>query len=146
MNFLNSQVTKSTNGKRVLSPAPTRTQLTHLPGIRVKSFGTAPSGSINKVTYNGITLSSISKYGILLEQNYDGGDLHGTAGTNVPITGLTIENITGTGAVASSGFNVVVTCGSTTSCTGWTWSKVSVTGGSKVYGSCSNVPSVTKCS
>lgn len=113
-------------------------------GIRVKaSVGT--TGKINKVTYNKITLSSISKYGVLIEQNYDGGDLHGTADTGVPITGLTIGNITGTGAVASSGYDVVVTCGSSTSCTGWTWSNVAVTGG-KTYSSCSNVPSVTKCS
>ncbi|KAI1567340.1 endo-polygalacturonase precursor [Pyrenophora tritici-repentis] len=116
--FSNSQVTKSTNG------------------IRVKARS-GQTGKINKVTYSGITLSQISKYGILIEQNYDGGDLHGTAGTGIPITGLTLQNISGTGAVASSGFDVVVTCGSSTSCTGWTWSGVSVTGG-KTYGSCTN--------
>ncbi|CAO2649980.1 Nn.00g012720.m01.CDS01 [Neocucurbitaria sp. VM-36] len=124
--FYNNQVTKSVNG------------------IRVKA-SVGDTGTINKVTYNKITLSSISKYGILIEQNYDGGDLHGTAGTGIPITALTIENVTGTGAVSSSGYDVVVTCGSSTSCTGWTWSNVSVTGG-KTYGSCTNVPSVTKCS
>ncbi|KAH7082799.1 endopolygalacturonase PG1 [Paraphoma chrysanthemicola] len=124
--FYNSQVTKSTNG------------------IRVKA-SVGDTGKINKVTYNKITLSSISKYGILIEQNYDGGDLKGTAGTGIPITGLVIENVSGTGAVASSGYDVVVTCGSSSSCTGWTWSNVSVTGG-KTYGSCTNVPSVTKCS
>ncbi|KAI8936946.1 hypothetical protein NX059_006174 [Plenodomus lindquistii] len=124
--FSASTVTKSTNG------------------IRVKaSVGT--TGKINKVTYTGITLSLISKYGILLEQNYDGGDLHGTADTGVPITGLVLSNIKGSGAVASSGYDVVVTCGSSTSCTGWTWSNVVVTGG-KTYASCSNVPSVTECS
>ncbi|KAH7361353.1 polygalacturonase [Pyrenochaeta sp. MPI-SDFR-AT-0127] len=124
--FYNSQVTKSTNG------------------IRIKA-SVGDTGKINKVTYNKITLSSISKYGILIEQNYDGGDLKGTAGTGIPITGLTIENITGTGAVSSSGYDVVITCGSSSSCTGWTWSNVAVTGG-KTYGSCTNVPSVTKCS
>ncbi|KAH7401322.1 endopolygalacturonase [Pyrenochaeta sp. MPI-SDFR-AT-0127] len=124
--FLNNQVTKSTNGIRVKATINT-------------------TGKIDKVTYNQITLSSISKYGIIIEQNYNGGDLKGTATSGVPITGLTIENITGTGAVSSSGNNVVVTCGSSTSCTGWTWSNVSVTGG-KPYGNCTNVPSVTTCS
>ncbi|KAF2125906.1 glycoside hydrolase family 28 protein [Dothidotthia symphoricarpi CBS 119687] len=124
--FYNNQVTKSVNG------------------IRVKA-SVGDTGTINKVTYNKITLSSISKYGILIEQNYDGGDLKGTAGTGIPITALTIENISGSGAVASTGYDVVVTCGSSTSCTGWTWSSVVVTGG-KTYGSCTNVPSVTKCS
>ncbi|OSS47186.1 hypothetical protein B5807_09884 [Epicoccum nigrum] len=113
-------------------------------GIRVKA-SVGDTGTINKVTYNKITLKNISKYGALIEQNYDGGDLKGTAGTGIPITGLVVENITGTGAVSNSGYDVVVTCGSTTSCTGWTWSNVSITGG-KTYGSCTNVPSVTKCS
>ncbi|KAF2852306.1 glycoside hydrolase family 28 protein [Plenodomus tracheiphilus IPT5] len=124
--FYNNQVTKSTNGIRVKASVKT-------------------TGKINKVTYSKIALSSISKYGVLIEQNYDGGDLHGTADTGVPITGLVLKDISGANAVASSGFNVVVTCGSSTSCTGWTWSNVVVTGGSKPYGSCSNVPSITKC-
>ncbi|KAF2029564.1 glycoside hydrolase [Setomelanomma holmii] len=124
--FYNNQITKSVNG------------------IRVKA-SVGDTGTINKVTYNKITLSSISQYGILIEQNYDGGDLKGTAGTGIPITGLVIENVSGTGAVASSGYDVVITCGSSSSCTSWTWSNVSVTGG-KTYGSCTNVPSVTKCS
>ncbi|KAF3037066.1 hypothetical protein E8E12_002697 [Didymella heteroderae] len=113
-------------------------------GIRVKA-SVGDTGKINKVTYNKITLKNISKYGALIEQNYDGGDLKGTAGTGIPITGLVVENITGTGAVSSSGYDVVITCGSSSSCTGWTWSNVAITGG-KTYGSCTNVPSVTKCS
>ncbi|KAL1646490.1 hypothetical protein SLS61_007852 [Didymella pomorum] len=113
-------------------------------GLRVKA-SVGDTGKINKVTYNKITLKNISKYGALIEQNYDGGDLKGTAGTGIPITGLVVENITGTGAVSSSGYDVVITCGSSSSCTGWTWSNVAITGG-KTYGSCTNVPSVTKCS
>ncbi|KAF2623511.1 glycoside hydrolase family 28 protein [Macroventuria anomochaeta] len=113
-------------------------------GIRVKA-SVGDTGTINKVTYNKITLKNISKYGALIEQNYDGGDLKGTAGTGIPITNLVVENITGTSAVSSSGYDVVVTCGSSSSCTGWTWSNVAITGG-KTYSSCTNVPSVTKCS
>ncbi|KAH9208964.1 BcPG4, endopolygalacturonase 4 [Leptodontidium sp. 2 PMI_412] len=124
--FLSSTVTKSVQAIRVKAKAGT-------------------TGTINGVTYDGITMSSISKYGILIEQNYNGGDLHGTATTGVPITALTIKNISGSGAVASSGYDVVVTCGSSSSCTGWTWSNVAVTGGKK-YSSCTNVPSVTVCS
>ncbi|KAK6082317.1 endopolygalacturonase [Seiridium cupressi] len=103
------------------------------------------TGIVTDVTYDDITLSSISKYGILIEQNYDGGDLDGTATTGVPITDLTIKNLGGTGAVSSSGYDVVVVCGSSSSCSSWTWSNVTVTGG-KTYGSCQNAPSVTKCS
>jgi polygalacturonase len=72
---------------------------------------------VKNITYTNITLHSISKYGILIEQNYNGGDLHGIAGTGIPITGLTLSNINGVGAVASNGYDVVVTCGSSASCT-----------------------------
>lgn len=121
VSFLDSTVTKSVQA------------------IRVKTIA-GDTGTVNNVEYDGITMSSISKYGILIEQNYDGGDLHGDPTTGVPITGLTIKNIVGTGAVASSGYDVVVVCGST-SCKSWTWSSVAVTGGKK-YASCQNVPTV----
>lgn len=84
------------------------------------------------------------RYGIIIEQNYDGGDLDGgTASSGIPITDLTIENISGSGAVSSSGYNIVITCGSG-ACSSWTWEDVVVTGG-KDYGSCTNVPSVASC-
>ncbi|KAF7954898.1 uncharacterized protein EAE97_000157 [Botrytis byssoidea] len=121
VSFLDSTVTKSVQA------------------IRIKTIA-GDTGLVNNVEYDGITMSSISKYGILIEQNYNGGDLHGDPGTGVPITDLTIKNIVGTGAVASSGNDVVVVCGST-SCKSWTWSSVAVTGGKK-YASCQNVPTV----
>ncbi|KAM3071423.1 hypothetical protein ACMFMG_009021 [Clarireedia jacksonii] len=118
------------NGVQFLSSTVTKS----VQAIRVKATA-GDTGTINGVTYSGITMSSISKYGILIEQNYDGGDLHGTPTSGIPITGLTIKSITGSGAVSSSGYDVVITCGSSTSCTGWTWSGVTVTGGKK-YASC----------
>ncbi|KAK6204058.1 hypothetical protein LQW54_008519 [Pestalotiopsis sp. IQ-011] len=112
-------------------------------GIRIKA-SSGDTGTITGVTYSGITLSAISKYGIIIEQNYDGGDLDGTTTTGIPITNLKVEDIAGSGAVASSGYDVVITCGSG-SCSSWTWSDVVVTGG-ETYGSCTNVPSVASCS
>jgi polygalacturonase len=123
--FSNNQVTKSTNAIRVKATMNT-------------------TGKINKVTYSDLTMSNISKYGILIEQNYKGGDLKGKATSGLPITGLTLSNIKGKGAVSSSGHNSVITCGSSSSCSGWKWSGVNVTGGKK-YGSCTNVPSVAFC-
>ncbi|KAI1423456.1 glycoside hydrolase family 28 protein [Xylaria sp. FL1777] len=122
--FKDSTVTKSVNGLRIKAVA-------------------GETGTIKGVTYSGITLSDITKYGILIEQNYDGGDLHGDPTTGVPITDLTISNISGSGGVESSAYNVVIVCGSG-SCSDWTWSGVSVSGG-KSYGSCENVPSVASC-
>ncbi|KAH6622357.1 putative endopolygalacturonase [Boeremia exigua] len=118
--FLSSSVTNSVNG------------------IRVKSFYDG-TGKIDGVTYNGITLSGITGHGILIEQNYDGGDLSKThgPGSGVPITGLTLESITGTNSVATSGTNVAIECAN---CSGWTWNTVSVTGGKKF--SCVGAPSV----
>ncbi|KAJ5370408.1 endopolygalacturonase [Penicillium cataractarum] len=122
--FKDSTVTKSDNG------------------IRIKATeGT--TGTIKGVTYSGITLSSIAKYGILIEQNYKGGDLKGDPTSGVPITDLTISSISGSGAVASSGYDIAIVCGSS-GCSDWIWSNVKVTGG-KTYGSCQNVPSVASC-
>ncbi|KAJ6172127.1 Endopolygalacturonase [Penicillium chermesinum] len=112
-------------------------------GIRIKATS-GETGSIKGVTYSGITLESISKYGILIEQNYDGGDLHGNPTSGIPITDLTIKNISGSGAVSSGGYDVVIVCGSG-ACPGWTWSDVTVTGG-KTYSSCQNVPKGISCS
>ncbi|KAK7744505.1 hypothetical protein SLS53_003389 [Cytospora paraplurivora] len=112
-------------------------------GIRIKGKS-GETGTIKGVTYKDITLKEISKYGILIEQNYDGGDLDGTTTTGVPITDLTISGISGTDAVDSDGYNIAIACGDG-SCSDWTWTDVDVTGG-KDYGSCTNVPSVASCS
>ncbi|KAF7125670.1 hypothetical protein CNMCM5793_001909 [Aspergillus hiratsukae] len=122
--FTNSQVTKSDNG------------------IRIKATE-GKTGTIKGVTYSGITLSSIRKYGVLIEQNYNGGDLKGSPTSGIPITDLTVENIGGSGAVSSSGYNIAIVCGSG-ACSSWTWKNVNVSGG-KTYGSCENVPSVAHC-
>ncbi|KAJ5118208.1 hypothetical protein N7448_009922 [Penicillium atrosanguineum] len=124
--FYNNEVKSSTNG------------------IRIKATE-GDTGEIKGVTYSEITLSDISDYGILIEQNYDGGDLDGgTPTSGIPITDLIIENISGADAVSSDGYNVVIVCGSS-GCSDWTWSDVDVTGG-KTYSDCENVPSVASCS
>ncbi|EPS32193.1 putative endopolygalacturonase [Penicillium oxalicum 114-2] len=122
--FKDSTVTKSDNGIRVKAKSGT-------------------TGIIKGVTYSGITLSSIKKYGILIEQNYDGGDLHGSPTGGLPINNLVLSNISGSNAVSSSGHDVAIVCASG-ACNNWTWNKVSVSGG-KTYGSCKNVPSVASC-
>ena len=93
------------------------------------------------MTYKDITLSSISDYGIVIEQDYENGSPTGTPTTGVPITGLTLDGITGT--VDSSATNIYILCGSG-SCSDWTWTGVSVTGG-KTSTKCSNIPSGASC-
>lgn len=80
-------------------------------------------------------------YGVLIEQNYDGGDLKGDATTGIPITDLTLDGVTGT--VDSDGINIAIVCGDG-SCSDWTWESVSVSGGDD-YDSCENVPSGASC-
>lgn len=125
MTFSGSTVAKSVNGLR----------------IKAKSGTT---GTISGITYKDITLDTISKYGILIEQNYDGGDLDGKTTTGVPITDLTMDSISGSSAVDSDGTNIAIACGKG-SCSGWSWSGVEVTGGSD-YKKCTNLPKGATCS
>ncbi|KAI3394228.1 hypothetical protein diail_3003 [Diaporthe ilicicola] len=105
-------------------------------GVRIKTVSGA-TGKVTGVTYSGITLSNIAKYGIVIEQDYENGSPTGTPTTGVPITDLTVTNVKGT--VASSGTNIYLLCGKG-SCSDWTWSGNSVTGG-KASTKCENIPS-----
>ncbi|KAK4915206.1 Polygalacturonase 2 [Elasticomyces elasticus] len=67
----------------------------------------------------GITLSGITKYGIVIEQDYLNGGPTGSPTSGVPITGLTVSGVTG--SVASSATDVYMLCASG-ACSGWTWS------------------------
>ncbi|KAJ6108285.1 hypothetical protein N7523_009608 [Penicillium sp. IBT 18751x] len=109
-------------------------------GVRVKTVYGA-KGSVKNVTYKDITLSNISDYGIVVEQDYKNGSPTGTPTNGVPITGLTVSNVKGT--VASSATDIYVLCASG-ACSDWTWSGVSVKGG-KTSSKCKNVPSSASC-
>ncbi|TVY83815.1 Polygalacturonase [Lachnellula suecica] len=109
-------------------------------GVRIKTVSGA-TGSVEDVTYKDITLSGITSYGIVIEQDYENGSPTGTPTTGVPITGLTVSNVKG--SVASTATNIYILCGSG-SCSDWTWSGNSVTGG-KTSTKCTNIPSGASC-
>jgi galacturan 1,4-alpha-galacturonidase len=109
-------------------------------GVRVKTVSGA-TGSVSGVTYQDITLSNISNYGIVIEQDYENGSPTGTPTTGVPITNLIVSNVSGT--VSSKATDVYILCGKG-SCSDWTWEGVSVTGG-KASTQCSNIPSGASC-
>ncbi|KAH8811882.1 putative extracellular polygalacturonase [Xylogone sp. PMI_703] len=109
-------------------------------GVRIKTVYGA-TGSVSGVTYESITLSGITSYGIVIEQDYENGSPTGTPTTGVPITGLTLNGITGT--VSSSATDIYILCGKG-SCSNWTWSGVNVTGGKKST-KCQNIPSGASC-
>ncbi|KAI1381483.1 glycoside hydrolase family 28 protein [Hypoxylon crocopeplum] len=109
-------------------------------GVRIKTVYGA-SGSVSNITYSDIKLSNITKYGIVIEQDYENGSPTGTPTTGVPITDLTLKKVTG--SVSKSATDVYILCGKG-SCTNWTWSGVSVTGGIK-SSKCSNIPTGASC-
>lgn len=109
-------------------------------GCRIKTVYDA-TGSVTGVTYKDITLSGITNYGIVIEQDYENGSPTGTPTNGVTISGLTMDGITGT--VESSAYDIYILCGDG-SCTDWTWEDIDVTGG-KTDSSCENVPSGASC-
>lgn len=106
--------------------------------IRIKTVQDATEGSVSNVTYQNIALSNITNFGLMIEQDYSkktgGPSGHPTAG--IPITDVTISNVTGTVAKKASPINVVCAKGG---CDGWNVSGFNVTGG-KPSEKCQNVP------
>ncbi|KAJ5105581.1 hypothetical protein NUU61_002928, partial [Penicillium alfredii] len=108
--------------------------------VRIKTVYEA-TGSVSGVTYSNIELSNISKYGVVIEQDYENGSPTRTPTTGVPVTDLTVEKVTD--MVKSNATNILILCGDG-SCSDWTWSGVSVSGG-KSSEKCQNVPSGALC-
>ncbi|KAJ5337566.1 hypothetical protein N7541_009555 [Penicillium brevicompactum] len=109
-------------------------------GVRIKTVYDA-TGSVKNITYKDITLSGITKYGVVIEQDYENGSPTGTPTDGVPITDLTLDGVEG--SVESGATNVYILC-ATGACYDWTWKSVSVTGG-KTSSACKNLPSGASC-
>lgn len=95
-------------------------------GVRIKTVSGA-TGSVTDVVYDSITLTKITGYGIIIEQDYENGSPTGIPTAGVPITDLTVRKVTGT--VLSGGANYYILCAA---CSDWTWSGNNVQGGQKV--------------
>ncbi|TQB67715.1 Polygalacturonase 1 [Monascus purpureus] len=63
-------------------------------GLRIKTVAGA-TGSVDQVNYSNITLSNISDYGIVIEQDYENGGPTGKPTTGVPITGVSVDGVHG---------------------------------------------------
>ncbi|KAH8671558.1 glycosyl hydrolases family 28-domain-containing protein [Xylariales sp. PMI_506] len=116
--FSNSQIVNSQNGCRIKTNSDT-------------------TGLVENITYQNITLSGITTYGIDVQQDYLNGGPTGDPTNGVIISGVSFIDVTGT-ATGSSAYDYYILCGSG-SCSGFTFSGVSITGGGK-GGSC-NYPS-----
>lgn len=113
--FKSSTVTKSQNGIRIKTKA-------------------GDTGSVSGVSYSDITLSSITDYGIVVTQAYDGDE----ATDGIPITDFTLSGISGT-VDSDADAAIYIDCAS---CSGWTWSSVDVTGADN---DCTGEPSGVSC-
>ena len=109
-------------------------------GVRIKTVYDA-TGSVKNVTYRNITLDGITKYGIVVQQDYQNGSPTGTPTSGVPITQLTIDGVKGT--VGDKAVPIYILCGDG-GCKDWTWKDVKVTGG-KASTKCSGVPAGASC-
>ncbi|OQR88207.1 extracellular polygalacturonase [Achlya hypogyna] len=111
-------------------------------GIRIKTVSNA-KGSVSSVTYANIHLENITKYGIVVEQDYLNGGPTGKPTNGVPITDVTLNNITG--SVAAKATNTYILCAQG-ACSNWHWTGVNVAGG-KHSDKCSYIPagSNAKC-
>ena len=138
--ILNSQIVDSDNGVRIKTVSGATGQVKNVTykGITLKNV------SIDLSLFNNrhqLTISQIAKNGIVIQQDYENGSPTGKPTTGVPITALTIDGVTGT--VGSKATPVYILCGKG-SCSGWSWSGVSISGGKK-SSSCANVPSPASC-
>jgi len=91
---------------------------------------------IKNIVYQNIKLSGITDYGIDVQQDYLNGGPTGDATNGVTIAGVSFIDVTGT--ATSSALDYYILCGSG-SCSDFTFSGVSITGGGKAS-SC-NYPS-----
>ncbi|KAF8451350.1 glycosyl hydrolases family 28-domain-containing protein [Kalaharituber pfeilii] len=66
-------------------------------GVRTKTVYSA-TGSISNFTYADITLKNITKYGIVIEQDYQNGSpmATGKSTSGVPISNVTLKDVKGT--------------------------------------------------
>jgi polygalacturonase len=96
-------------------------------GCHIKT-NSGTTGSITNVVYSNIKMSGISDYGIDVQQDYLNGGPTGVPTNGVTITGLTFSDVTGT--VTSGAYDYYILCGSG-SCSDFTFTGVSITGGSE---------------
>ncbi|CAG8423456.1 unnamed protein product [Penicillium salamii] len=115
--FKNSQIVDSENGCRIKSNSDT-------------------TGSVSNITYQNITMSGISDYGIDIQQDYLNGGPTGEPTNGVSISDVTFTDVTGT--CTDDAYNYYILCGDD-SCSGFTFTDVSITGGGETS-SC-NYPS-----
>nr|ADU33355.1 endopolygalacturonase [Leptinotarsa decemlineata] len=96
-------------------------------GIHVKTHTDGGLGEIRNVTYENIYMAGITNSGINIQQDYANGGSTGILNNNIPITSLTLTNVTGH-VVGKKALRVKIYCANE-GCFDWKWSGVEVLGG-----------------
>jgi polygalacturonase len=94
---------------------------------RIKTDAGDSGSTVSDITYSNIFVSGITTYAIDVQQDYENGSPTGDPTTGIQVTGVTFSDITG--SVSSSAYEYYILCGSTSSCSDFTWSGISITGG-----------------
>jgi len=101
-------------------------------GIHVKTHADAADGWMRNITYENIQLSGIQNYGINVQQDYVNGSASGIAKDNIPISNLSLINITGNivDTESKDSMQVYIKCAEE-GCKDWEWSGINLQGGAK---------------
>jgi polygalacturonase len=94
-------------------------------GVRIKVYNDATNAHVNNVRYSDITLSGITKYGIIIQQDYTNSGATGQPGKNAPITNVVLSNIRGS---MTKGIAEYINCGN---CNSFSFSGISIGGATK---------------
>jgi len=94
-------------------------------GFRIKMESDAIGASVSGIIYQSNTVSTISQYGVLIDQSYP--STYGTPGTSSPISGISFTGGTTTVTVNSGAYTLGIDCGD---CSGtWDFSGLHASGG-----------------
>ncbi|GJJ77439.1 hypothetical protein EMPS_09798 [Entomortierella parvispora] len=93
--------------------------------VRIKAYANATGGRVNNVTYTDTTLSGITDYGIVIQQDYTNAGATGKPGGAAPITNINLYNIHGTMAKKSRQ-SVYILCAK---CSNFNFQKIAIAGG-----------------
>ncbi|CDO54917.1 hypothetical protein DV495_001656 [Geotrichum candidum] len=106
-------------------------------GVRIKTKS-GQAGEVRNITFRNISLTNITDYGLIVQQDYNN---PGHATNGIKIHDITFDNIHGT--ALQKGYNIALYCGDG-SCYNWSWKNVKIHG-ARDY-KCQNYPSVASCS
>ncbi|RUS27260.1 glycoside hydrolase, partial [Jimgerdemannia flammicorona] len=100
-------------------------------GVRIKAYADATGGVAKNIHYTDITLSSITQYGVIIQQDYTNKGSTGLPGGGALISNVDLKNVHGT---ISGGKRVYILCAN---CANFDFQNIDITGGSP--GSCTYV-------